>query len=525
MWFIVFALAVAVLVAGDPPGPWWGSAVYYRILVDSFKDGDGDGLGDLLGAAKQMSYVRALGADAVILTPLSSKSTDCSQPGTIDLKQIDPRYGDVDKFVSLLKKASKLELKVVITLQLETISVASEWFKLSAGRARGYEDMVLWKEDETRARLATPPHGAKNNEAVLNLCSENTAAALVEALCVWLKRGVAGAVLKVDHPPDLGCSAALVKSLAMDAVRCARSANLEVPVTVVETALDAAAAELYAEAGANSVISKALTALDRPSAAGLALAMHATVLFSPQDGPAWTTSETDENRIATRYGSDIVDAINMLALTLPGAAIIQQGDELGAADTLLEWSTTTDCWPVKMTPAAAPFPWDDGPSAGFSTGQPWLPIAPNYRYANAKTEFANDFSHVGVLRVAAAMRRSPAMGPHAEIQRLGDAIAILRWGGAGSLLNVANLGRGAVDVQLSKIPGLPSVMSVAASSSGSSVSSGSHVTIDRGIRLNAGESVLMAGPPRHCGGPGPVDKIANKLSEGWQRINKYFSGA
>lgn len=49
------------------------------------------------------------------------------------------------------------------------------------------------------------------------------------------------------------------------------------------------------------------------------------------------------------------------------------------------------------------------------------------------------------------------------------------------------------------------------------------MNVNKILRLGPGETVLMAGPPTHCGGPGPVDKIANKLSEGWQKINKYFS--
>lgn len=59
------------------------------------------------------------------------------------------------------------------------------------------------------------------------------------------------------------------------------------------------------------------------------------------------TSTLSESRTATRYGSDLVDAVNLLALTLPGSVIIQQGDELGAADTILEWATTNSCWPSK----------------------------------------------------------------------------------------------------------------------------------------------------------------------------------
>lgn len=73
-----------------------------------------------------------------------------------------------------------------------------------------------------------------------------------------------------------------------------------------------------------------------------------------------------------------------------------------------------------MVASSAPFPWDESPNGGFSANEPWMPLAPNYRYANAKTEFANDFSHVGVVKIAAAMRKSPAVGPQADVSILDD---------------------------------------------------------------------------------------------------------
>lgn len=88
---------------------------------------------------------------------------------------------------------------------------------------------------------------------------------------------------------------------------------------------------------------------------------------------------------------------------------------------------------------------------------------------------------------------------------------------------VCNAGREPTEVQLSRMFGLPAEMTVAASSAGSALSAGSHLPLERTLKLAGGEGVLLAGGPRHCGGPGPVDKIANKLSEGWQKINKYFS--
>lgn len=128
------------------------------------------------------------------------------------------------------------------------------------------------------------------------------------------------------------------------------------------------------------------------------------------------TSTSDGNRIATRYGSEMVDAIILLTLILPGSVIIQQGDELGVADTILDWTNTTNCWPMNYIPSAAPFPWDNSPKANFTTGEPWMPLPPNYRYKNAKSEYGNELSHVSVMKIASAMRKSAAIGPHVEVK-------------------------------------------------------------------------------------------------------------
>ncbi|CAG9784742.1 unnamed protein product [Diatraea saccharalis] len=540
MWIVLLLLTLSKFIVGEPP--WWNTAVYYRILLDSFKDADSDGLGDLNGATKQISYVRALGADAVIMSPLSVKSTDCSKPGVIDLAEIDVRYGTLNTLNAFLEKVNKLELKVVISLPLQTISTASECFNSSADKIVGYEDRIVWQDGtgndipplqngiddwiwhENRAAY----YGVRDNEAILNLCSEAVAAALASAQCAWLRRGFSGVLLNPDYEYDQNCAWKLVQKMAAEAIICARSSNLEIPVILVESSLDAENASKYygdGGVGANSVLSTALTFPTKQSSPGLALSIHATLLYTPRDSfPTWTTSMPYESRITTRYGGDSVDAINLLALMLPGAAVIQQGDELGVADTILEWaSSNATCWPSRLLPSSAPFPWSDAANGGFTSGEPWLPLAPNYRYANAKSEFVNDNSHAGVLKVAAAMRKSPAMGPHVEIKRLGDAIAVLRWGGHGSLLLVANLGKMPSEEKLSAFFGLPNEISVAASSASSSFPVRAQVAVDKSFKLTPGETLLLAGGPRHCGGPGPVDKIANKLSEGWQKINKYFS--
>ncbi|KAI8427347.1 hypothetical protein MSG28_001922 [Choristoneura fumiferana] len=246
-------------------------------------------------------------------------------------------------------------------------------------------------------------------------------AAMASAQCAWLRRGVDGVVLNPDFRPQ-SCGLKLLRKLVAEAMSCSRGSNLETPVILVQSSLDQEEAANY---------------------------------YGDESIGANSTSSPEANRITSRYGSDMIDAINLLSLILPGAAIIQQGDELGAADAILEWASKEACWPNPGNPSAAPFPWDDSTNAGFTAGEPWLPLAPNYRYANAKTQFSNEGSHVGVVKIAAAMRKSPAIGPHAEIKRLGDALAVLRWGGAGSLLVVSNLGKGQTEVQLSRMPAAP----------------------------------------------------------------------
>ncbi|XP_041968841.1 maltase 1-like isoform X2 [Aricia agestis] len=459
----------------------------------------------------------------------------------MDFTAIDDRYGMLADFSELVQKANKLDLKVVVSLDLRTISSDSEWFRSSASRAAGYEHHIVWvneKPDDVQDDTWWVWHeqrqgywAARDNSSLLNLCSARVAAALASAQCAWLRRGVNGLLYRPDFTRDVDCGVRLVSTLAADATRCARSANLDVPVIIAESALGASTAARYygeGEAGANSVVSVVggprAPGRGPPPAPDLALSLHAALLLAPPDAAvAWLTSAGGEARLATRLGADLVDCFNLLALVLPGAALLQQGDELGAADAILDWAETRKCWPRPAYSAAAPFPWDDTSKAGFTDGEPWLPLAPNYRYANAKTEIANELSHVSVARTAAAVRRSPAIGPHVEIKRLGPTLAVLRWGGGGSLLYVGNLGRSTAESEVGRVPGLPAQMTVAAGSGSSSYPPGTHVPTDKGVRLGPGEAVLLVGPPRHCSGPGPVDKIATKLTEGWQKINKYFS--
>lgn len=96
-----------------------------------------------------------------------------------------------------------------------------------------------------------------------------------------------------------------------------------------------------------------------------------------------------------RYGPELCDGINMLALLLPGSAVTYNGDELCMEDTFVTWARTRDpralragpdhYLAVSRDPQRTPFQWAASRSAGFSSsGTTWLPVNPNYRRLNVQ---------------------------------------------------------------------------------------------------------------------------------------------
>lgn len=96
------------------PMPWWQQGVIYQIYTRSFKDSDGDGIGDLQGIISQLDYLRWLGVDAMWITPFyPSPMADFGYDIT-DYCNVDPLFGDLEAFDTLIEQAHRRNLKVII---------------------------------------------------------------------------------------------------------------------------------------------------------------------------------------------------------------------------------------------------------------------------------------------------------------------------------------------------------------------------------------------------------------------------
>ena len=124
---------------------WWKEAVVYQIYPRSFKDNDGDGVGDLKGIISKLDYLKSLGVDIIWLNPIYGSPNADNGYDISDYKSIMKEFGTMDDFNTLLKGMHNRGIKLVMDLVVNHCSDEHEWFKQSrSSRANPYRDYFHW---------------------------------------------------------------------------------------------------------------------------------------------------------------------------------------------------------------------------------------------------------------------------------------------------------------------------------------------------------------------------------------------
>lgn len=124
---------------------WYKDRVFYQIWPRSFCDGDGDGVGDLIGAYEKLDYIRSLGCDGIWFSPLyPSPGVDCGYDIS-DYMDIDAMYGGMEAFKRVLNGAHERDMKVIMDLVVNHTSDEHEWFQKSRRRIEPYTDYYIWR--------------------------------------------------------------------------------------------------------------------------------------------------------------------------------------------------------------------------------------------------------------------------------------------------------------------------------------------------------------------------------------------
>lgn len=126
---------------------WFKDAVVYQVYPMSFQDSNGDGVGDLNGIKSRLDYIKKLGANVIWLNPIYKSPNKDDGYDIANYKEIQPAYGTMWDFMSLLHAMHKKGLKLLMDLVVNHTSDENPWFQESKkSRYNKYSDYYIWRD-------------------------------------------------------------------------------------------------------------------------------------------------------------------------------------------------------------------------------------------------------------------------------------------------------------------------------------------------------------------------------------------
>ena len=126
---------------------WWKKSVVYQIYPRSFKDSNGDGIGDINGITEKLDYLKELGIDVIWLSPVYQSPNDDNGYDISDYQAIMEEFGTMEDFDRMLEEAHKRGIRIVMDLVVNHTSDEHAWFVESKkSRENPYRDYYIWRE-------------------------------------------------------------------------------------------------------------------------------------------------------------------------------------------------------------------------------------------------------------------------------------------------------------------------------------------------------------------------------------------
>jgi alpha-glucosidase len=447
---------------------WWQRGIVYQIYPRSFQDSNGDGVGDLNGIFARLDYVRALGVDAIWISPIYPSPMADHGYDVADYTGIEPIFGSMDDFNKLLAAAHARDLRVILDWVPNHTSDEHPWFVESRStRDNDMRDWYIWQDAKPDG---SPPnnwtsffggpawewdeqtqqyylHLFHKKQPDLNWRNPDVKAAMFDVLRYWLDKGVDGFRMDViglimkdeqfrDNPTverqDPNTLNNIVEQQMVynadlpevhDVLREIRALFDEydddrVMIGEVFTTPLSRWVEYY---GANNdeihlPFNFGLMPLPWRAADFTASVLEMERELKPGNWPNYVLNNHDGPRIGTRFGPRTRRVAAMLLLTLRGTPTLYNGEELGMVDGYVPPDKIQDPQGLYYGPERSrdgcrtPLQWSDAPYAGFSTVEPWLPLADNYTDVNMTAQAQDARSMLALYRALTALRRrTPAL--------------------------------------------------------------------------------------------------------------------
>ena len=447
---------------------WWKESVVYQIYPKSFKDSNGDGVGDIRGIIQKLDYLKELGVNVLWISPMLESPQDDNGYDISDYRRIYKEYGTMEDYEELLSEAHKRDIRILMDLVVNHTSDEHNWFVESRkSKDNPYRDYYIWK-DPVNGKEPNNWGGAFGGSAWeydpqtqmyylhlfskkqpdLNWENEKVRQEVYDMMTFWCEKGIDGfrmdviSMISKDQTfPDGEMNNSLYGDFGPYCVHGPRvheflqEMNREVLskydiMTVGETSgVTIEEAQKYAgEAGNELNMVFQFEHVDNGSGdygkwttEKYDFKEFKRIMIKWQEelqGKAWNSlflGNHDQPRSVSRFGNDNPayreTSAKMLATCLhmmQGTPYVYQGEELGMTNVYFDiledyrdiesinfFTELTEAG--LMTPeymmkclmlrsrdnARTPMQWDDSAQAGFTDGESWIKVNPNYKEINA----------------------------------------------------------------------------------------------------------------------------------------------
>jgi alpha-glucosidase len=448
---------------------WWRGAVIYQIYPRSFLDTNADGIGDLAGITRKLDYIASLGVDGIWLSPFYRSPMKDFGYDVSDYLDVDPIFGTLADFDTLLAEAHDRSLKVIVDQVWSHSSNMHPWFVESAGSTDNPRaDWYVWADPKPDG---SPPnnwlasfggpawtwsprrrqyylHNFLPEQPDLNYWSKEVREAMLGIARFWLDRGVDGFRLDVinyivhdrelrDNPPAMrAVDPPLATMMQRHVFDRSRPEALDF-IRDLRRLMDSYGERMtVGEIGDDPPLPRQQEYTAPPDRLHTAYSFYllsgpatperfAQALSSWAEAPgwpSWSLGNHDVARFASRIARDepsITRTLMAALLALRGTIFLYQGEELGLPQAEVPFELLQDPYDINAYPsgegrdgARTPIPWRGDPVvAGFSDApRTWLPIDPAHRPLAVDRQEPDPASMLNFTRRLIAVRKaSPAL--------------------------------------------------------------------------------------------------------------------
>ncbi|XP_071336260.1 amino acid transporter heavy chain SLC3A1 isoform X2 [Trachinotus anak] len=424
------ALTITVIALSPRCLSWWQTSPVYQIYPRSFRDSDGDGVGDLKGIQEQLDHFQYLNIKSVWISPFYRSPMKDFGYDVEDFRAIDPLFGTMHDFEELLAEMHNKGLKLIMDFIPNHTSDRHRWFNLSRVRDPHYEDYYIWTDcnatvprpnnwvsvfgnsswtyDEVRGQCYL--HQFLKEQPDLNFRNPHVRQEMIDIIHFWLGKGVDG--FRMDAVKHILEAAHLRDEPQVDPNKPPESVTSEWDLhhdyTTSQLGLHDLLRDFRAEMDIYSrepgryrfmvtesydyhEVDKTMMYYGTPLVKESDFPFNFYLLDLPQNTSGtwvqhlvdlwmanmpkgqwanWVVGNHDKPRIASSAGQIYIRVINMLLLTLPGTPTTYYGEEIGMENINVTDRAKTipvlSLQSASRDPERSPMQWSSDMNAGFN---------------------------------------------------------------------------------------------------------------------------------------------------------------